>query len=458
MFHVIIILGLFLLNANSTSAFVAVSDGIIGVYNHPRLSVRRSTTSSSSSSNNNNDTIHKTEPSPPTPKPSIAILGSGAVGCYYGSRLWETQRFDVRFYMRGEHLEVCRRKGLRVDSIEGDVFLPPEEMARIAYGTVEDIGTVDWVLLCLKSTALGAGGGGQQQWRSDREGTKGEEESVIGGGNKVRSLLLPLLHKQTRIIAVMNGMVDDDLVRLLEDDNHDHDSYVGTTAVPTTPNLTKCAATYAGMAFICSNRISPGHVVHSYAGGLSVGLVASSSSLNSNNSSNHNNDRNEAVAQEHQDAVIDLFRTVRGFSLTYEPNVVRARWSKMLWNLPFNGISVAMGGITIDRVVQDPGLREMAYTVMDETLSIANGDLVSRGFGNEYFLGRVEQERMMYLSDHMGEYSTSTMLDLVNRRPMEVYYLFEKALERADELGIPVPVLRTLTMLIMAHQSRFNLF
>lgn len=43
-----------------------------------------------------------------------------------------------------------------------------------------------------------------------------------------------------------------------------------------------------------------------------------------------------------------------------------------MWNLPFNGISVAMGGITVDKIVNDPGLRELAGIIMDETIAVGN--------------------------------------------------------------------------------------
>ena len=70
--------------------------------------------------------------------------------------------------------------------------------------------------------------------------------------------------------------------------------------------------------------------------------------------------------------------------------MTRARWSKNVWNLPFNGISVAMGGITIDILVNDLGLRRLAHKIMDETIAVANMDLESRGFGPETYLGEVE--------------------------------------------------------------------
>lgn len=64
---------------------------------------------------------------------------------------------------------------------------------------------------------------------------------------------------------------------------------------------------------------------------------------------------------------------------------------------------------------------------------------------------------MMKLSDDMGPYKTSTMLDLVNRRKMEVKYVFRKAVDRANELGVEVPTLDTLVTQIEFLQRKYDL-
>merc|ERR1712194_775261 len=103
-----------------------------------------------------------------------------------------------------------------------------------------------------------------------------------------------------------------------------------------------------------------------------------------------------------------------------------------------------MNGITVDKIVLDEGLRELAFRVMDETVVVANKDLEVRGCSEEEYLGETERAAMMALSDTMGDYKTSTMLDLTNQRPMEVKYVFRKFVDRADELDICVPTLETL--------------
>jgi len=117
-----------------------------------------------------------------------------------------------------------------------------------------------------------------------------------------------------------------------------------------------------------------------------------------------------------------------------------------------------MGGITVDKIVMDPGLRRLAYTVMDETIAVANADLLKHGVDNSLYLGEAEKKQMMDLSDGMGAYSTSTMLDLTERRAMEVKYLFRRPIDRAKSLGVPVPHLETLVAQIEYFQRLHNLY
>ncbi len=49
-----------------------------------------------------------------------------------------------------------------------------------------------------------------------------------------------------------------------------------------------------------------------------------------------------------------------------------------------------MGGITVDKIVTDPGLRRLSYMIMDETLAICNKDIETRGFSDRDFLGDFE--------------------------------------------------------------------
>jgi 2-dehydropantoate 2-reductase len=129
--------------------------------------------------------------------------------------------------MRGEHYETCIKTGLNVTSIDGDIFIPPESLN--AYKRTDEMGTAGWVVVALKSTSLDA----------------------------IPDLICPLLHHDTRVLVIMNGLVEDDLVCAMNKAGADF------------------YALYGGMALLCSNRLGPGRVEHSYAGFLSGGVATS---------------------------------------------------------------------------------------------------------------------------------------------------------------------------------------
>jgi 2-dehydropantoate 2-reductase len=338
----------------------------------------------------------------PPPRPQrqrIAVVGTGAVGGYYGARLWEAGH-DVVFYMRSDY-EAATQKGLTIQSILGDIYIPPECLQ--AHKSIESMKNskkhFDWVIVALKSFSL----------------------------DIVPELIHPLLDDSTRVLVIMNGMVEEDLLEFFQ-------NQTGQSI------LECCQSVYGGMAFICSNRIAPASVSHTYYGQLTAGVACSRTSLGTDESALH---------QLFQKTVVEV---------AYTESLLWGRWLKMIWNLPFNGISVAMGGITVDQIVQDPGLRKLAYQIMDETIAIANADLEFHSVHHIPKFGDAEKHKMMNFSDEMGSYQTSTMLDLVNRRPMEVRYLFREPLNRAHALSIPAPYLETIVTQIEAYQRLFGLF
>src|SRR4051812_12533827 len=77
----------------------------------------------------------------------IAVVGAGGVGGYFGGRLAQAGTDDVVFIARGATLEALRKRGLRVESINGDFALAKVN----ATDDAASIGTVDAVLVCVKA-------------------------------------------------------------------------------------------------------------------------------------------------------------------------------------------------------------------------------------------------------------------------------------------------------------------
>jgi len=75
----------------------------------------------------------------------IAIMGAGAVGCYFGALLARNGE-EVTFIARGAHLEALRERGLRLRTPREDWTLQPVR----ATADPASVGPVDVVLLCVK--------------------------------------------------------------------------------------------------------------------------------------------------------------------------------------------------------------------------------------------------------------------------------------------------------------------
>jgi 2-dehydropantoate 2-reductase len=75
----------------------------------------------------------------------IAIVGSGGVGGYFGGRL-AAAGTDVTFIARGAHLDALRTRGLRIESLLGDIHLPDVR----ATDDPSAIGPVDVVFFTVK--------------------------------------------------------------------------------------------------------------------------------------------------------------------------------------------------------------------------------------------------------------------------------------------------------------------
>ena len=75
----------------------------------------------------------------------IAIMGAGALGCYFGGRLASAGQ-DVAFVARGAHLQALRETGMKVESPLGDFAMEKVN----ATSDPAEIGPVDLVVFLVK--------------------------------------------------------------------------------------------------------------------------------------------------------------------------------------------------------------------------------------------------------------------------------------------------------------------
>ena len=211
--------------------------------------------------------------------------------------------------------------------------------------------------------------------------------------SKLQSLLSPLLHGGTLVVLIQNGIgVEEDVQKMF-------------------PGVQLAA----GLAFICSAKTQPGLVSHQCYGSINMANYSC---------------QDEALMQ----AVVDEFRQAG-----IETGLVEyheARWKKAVWNMPFNGMTVALHTQT-DRLLKNPSTRQLIREQMMEVVRTAQ----HLGVKN---LDESFVDKMIETTDVMTPYSPSMRLDYDFHRPMEIYYLYTRPLEIARASGCPMPKLEML--------------
>ena len=221
----------------------------------------------------------------------------------------------------------------------------------------------------------------------------------------VPDLVGPLLSERTRVLAIMNGLGVDEAI---------------AERLPTGTSL------FGGLGFIGVTRGEPGLVQHQEFGALNIGHVG--------------DDVGELQC------AIDLFAG-SAVEIRPEQSLLKARWEKLGWNVPFNGLCVIAGGVATDQVIHDPALRRIAHEMMREVVAAGNADLAAHGQAV-----RIDGDALcdQYLTQTagMGAYRPSTVIDFTEGRPLEVDAIFRRPAQRARELGVDCPLLEMTASLV----------
>jgi 2-dehydropantoate 2-reductase len=178
------------------------------------------------------------------------------------------------------------------------------------------------------------------------------------------------------------------------------------------------------LCFICVNRDDDGTIRHLAHGRVGVGHYCDDPGQRS--------------------VMAGLWRSA-GVMVIEPPCLLEARWRKLAWNIPFNGLSVAGGGQGQGTagILADPALAARCERLMRETIRVGNADLAAHGREE-----RIDEDawtaEQMGLTREMGDYLTSTLLDWRAGRSLESEFIFREPLRRARTLGVAVPELERL--------------
>lgn len=211
-------------------------------------------------------------------------------------------------------------------------------------------------------------------------------------------LVAPAVAEGATVALFQNGLGGEDVVR---------------AAVP------QAGAIVGGLCFVCAERVAHGHVVHHDYGPVELG---------------------EHGASEVTPIVEQIAGDVEaaGFDVTCHADLVTARWRKLVWNIPYNGLCAVLGTDTA-AIMADPDAIGLVTRLMSEVVEAgracgADPDALDEDFAT----GRRD------MTVAMTAYEPSMKLDLVAGRPLEVEAIYDRPLAAAQAAGAPMASVRVL--------------
>lgn len=300
----------------------------------------------------------------------IAMIGTGAIGGYYGACLVRSGA-DVRFLARTD-FPALKENGFRVRMPNETWSVAPVQV----FQRPEEVGTVELVIVSLKATANAA----------------------------LTALIPPLLHEGTAILTLENGLGSDELLA----------AEFGPERV------------MGGLCFIAVNRTAPGQIHCIHPGSISFGEF-------------------QRPASERLREIAALFSRA-GIKSQVSEDLAALRWKKLVWNIPFNGLSIAAGGVTTDRILGALGLENEVLTLMAEVIDAAAklGHVIPREF----------IDHQVEITRPMGPYKPSSLIDFLAGREVEVEAIWGEPLRRAKAAGAQMPRLESLYATLLEKTQR----
>lgn len=311
---------------------------------------------------------------------SYAIVGTGAIGGFYGAKLQNTG-VDVHFLLHRDYDHV-RQNGLVVESPDGNIILPQVK----AYQNAQDMPKCDVIVIALKATH-----------------------------NHILHEILPFILKDDSILLVLqNGLgVEEELANIIN-------------------KINIKAKIIGGMCFVCSNKVGPGHIRHLDYSFITLGEYLP-------------NYQAAGITEEMKQIGVSFERA--GIPIELCEDLLLARWKKLIWNIPYNGLSVVLNART-DEIMNSQDIRILAEELMWE---VVEGAKAYQRIIPEAFV-----QKMLDHTQKMKPYRTSMKIDYDDKRPLEVEPIVGTPLRKAQQAGVELPKISMLyrQLKFMDQQNR----
>lgn len=251
-----------------------------------------------------------------------------------------------------------------------------------AYSQVEDMPACDWLLVGAKTTA--------------------------------NAELAPLINRAAaqgaRVVLLQNGLgVETALRPLLNDDLH----------------------LLGGLCYICVHRGAPGVVVHQALGAINLAYHSGPGD-------------DEQARLSLVEEGVGLLRTA-GLDSQAMADLEQTRWQKLVWNVPYNGLSVLLDADT-RAMMGNPDSRALIRDMMLEVVQAAQA--LGHSMPENY------ADKLLAVTERMPDYLPSMYHDFAQRRPAELPAIYAAPLAAAAAVGQDMPKVRALYQALQFLQAR----
>ena len=181
-----------------------------------------------------------------------------------------------------------------------------------------------------------------------------------------------------------------------------------------------------GLCFVCSHKAGPGHITHLDYGAIRLGSFRDSD----------------------RETCSDWSGKLRAAGIPVQPadDLLRARWEKLVWNMPYNGLSVILNQST-GPIMSDSTSREMIHSLMLEVIQVA------RAAGHDLSDGLADL--MLKNTENMKDYQPSMLLDYRHQKPLELEYIYRNPLKVAKATGVSTPGVDRLLQQLEATEAEY---
>lgn len=219
-------------------------------------------------------------------------------------------------------------------------------------------------------------------------------------GIDVPAMIRPVIRENTAILLIQNGLgMEEEMA----------------AAYPDNPLL-------GAIAYIGVFREGDGQITHQGGGTLAIGKYPQGDS---------------ALL----DWLVYTWSNV-GVGTRKSEDIILDRWSKLVWNAPYNPVSILAGCVDTGVISADPLLDDLCAELMREVCAAA------KACGKE--LPEDIVRRNLDYTHGFPPYKTSMLLDYENKRPLEVEAILGSIVRRADAKGVAIPRLQTLYALLQS--------